>query len=82
MVLQLFLGEDGWGGVVVLSPVGFLLLTWKRQKLQPWHFSAYSNSSIEIFLPNLVSLARPSLHVMSKMQIGVFLISGFLSYPL
>ena len=80
MVLQLFLGEGG--GVVVLPPVGFLLLTWKRQKLQPWHFSAYSNCSVEILLPHLVSLARPSPHIMSKMQIGVFLISGFLSYLL
>ena len=46
--------------------------------LQPWHFAAFSNISLETFMPNLVSLTPPSPKILSKTQMGVFLISRFL----
>ena len=46
--------------------------------LQPWHFAAFSNISLETFMPNLVSLTPPSPQILSKTQMGVFLISRFL----
>lgn len=44
-----------------------------------WHFAALNNFSLRIFMPNLAtSLILRSLQILSKIQTGVFLISGFL----
>ena len=47
----------------------------KTIKAVPWHFAAFSIIS---FVPNLVSLTRPSLQILGKIQTWVFPISGFL----
>ena len=46
------------------------------------HFAIFSNISLETFMPNLVSLTRPSLQILGITQTGVFPISGFLVNPL
>ena len=61
------------------TPVSFPLIT---KKLYPWKFAAFSNILLETFLPNLVSLTRPSLQILRKTQTGVFPISRFLVNPL
>ena len=44
-----------------------------------WHFAALNNFSLRTFMPNLAtSLILRSLQILSKIQMGVFLISGFL----
>ena len=68
----LFKTNLGWGeGGVILPP------------LPPsWHFAGFSNISLEILKPNVVSLALPCLLILGKTQTEVFLISGFLLNPL
>ena len=56
-------------------------LTQKRSKLEPWNFAAHSNSSFEISAPSLVSLVCFSLHILDKIQTGVFRVSAFLASP-
>ena len=43
-----------------------------------WHFAAFSNILLETFVPNLASLTRPSLQILTKIQTGIsdFPISG------
>ena len=50
----------------ILPPVSFPLITQKWYKLQPWHFAAFSNISLDTFVPNLVSLTHPSLQILGK----------------
>ena len=59
------------GGTYSL-PVDFLLITLKRQKLQPWHFAAFSNVLFETFMPKLVSLTRPSPDIELNSDDGIF----------
>ena len=51
----------GWG--VIYPPVGLTSIT----KIDsPWHFAAFSNMSLETFVPNLVYLTRPNLQILGK----------------
>ena len=50
--------------------------------LQPWHFVAFNNISLETFVLNFVSSTRPSLQLLGKTQTRVFLISRLLVNPL
>ena len=59
-------------------PVGFPLLTQKLLKLLPWHLAAFSSILSEKLVPNLVSLTRPSLQILSKTQTEVFPLTEFL----
>ena len=70
----------GRGAVVILQRwlVGFPLITQKQWKLWPWHFAAFSDILVETSMWNLVFLTRPGLQILSKTQIEVSLISGFL----
>ena len=50
-----------WG--VIYPPVGLTSIT----KIDsPWHFAAFSNMSLETFVPNLVYLTRPNLQILGK----------------
>ena len=49
--------------------------------LQPWNFAAFSNISLETFMPNLVSLTPLSPQILVKTQMGVIMISRFLVNP-
>ena len=71
--LSLFQIWSEWseGGTYSL-PVDFLLITQKRQKLQPWHFAAFSNVLFETFMPKLVSLTRPSPDIELNSYGGIF----------
>ena len=52
---------EGWG--VIYPPVGLTSIT----KIDsPWHFAAFSNMSLETFVPNLVYLTRPNLQILGK----------------
>ena len=42
------------------------------------NFAAFKNYSLEIFIPNLIFLTRPSPHILVKTQTGVFPIFRFL----
>ena len=74
------------------SSTEILTLTWVGDNLLPCWFSlnnsemvktvTLSNILLDTFLPNLVSLPRPSLQILGKTQMGVFPISGFLVNPL
>ena len=50
--------------------------------MYPWNFTKFSNILLEILVPNLVSLTRPSFQILDKTQVGVFSNSGFLVNPL
>ena len=43
---------------------------------------AFSNILLETFVPNLVSVTRPSLQILREIQTGVFVFSGLLVNPL
>ena len=52
---------EGWG--VIYPPVGLTSIT----KIDsPWDFAAFSNMSLETFVPNLVYLTRPNLQILGK----------------
>ena len=59
---------------LLLPPRWFSLKNSKMVKAVPWYFAAFSNISLETFVPNLVSITRPSPQVSGKTQTGVFLI--------
>ena len=46
------------------------------------HFVAFSNVSLETWVPKLASLTRLSLPILGKTETGAFPISGFLVNPL
>ena len=52
------------------------------ETVKPWHVAAFSNILLKTFLPNLLSLTCPSLHILGKIQVGIFLIPRFLVNPL
>ena len=45
-------------------------------------FEAFSDISLETFVPNLVSLTLPRLRILGKTQTEIFPISGFQVNPL
>ena len=62
-------------GVDVFLPLlGFLEMI----KLQMWCIVAFSNFSLETFMPNLVSLTCPSLEILGKNQTKLFPVPWFL----
>ena len=63
-------------------PIPFVDVPLITQKRDSWHSVAFSNFSLDTFVPNLVSLTQLSLQILGKTQTGVFLISGFLVMPL
>ena len=65
------------GGLIPPPSAGFPLITQKQQKLQPWHFAAFSKILLETLVPNLVFFTSPSLQTLGKTQMRVFWISGW-----
>ena len=55
---------------------------WKRYKLEPWHFAAFSNILLDTLVPKLVSITCSSLQILGKTQTGISLIFRFLVNPL
>ena len=51
------------------------------ETVKPWHFAAFNHILFETSVPNLLSLACPSLQILDKTQTRVFSISGFWSVP-
>ena len=43
-----------WGGGGNFNPLLIVPLINKKQKLQPWHFEAFTNILSDTFVPNLV----------------------------
>ena len=66
----------------ILPHVAFLLITQKREKLELWHFAAFSNILLDTFVPNMVLPTCTSLQILGKIQMGVFPNSGFLAKSL
>ena len=64
-----------WMGVDVFLPLlGFPEMI----KLQMWCIAAFSNFSLETFMPNLVSLTCPSLEILGKNQTRLLPVPWFL----
>ena len=71
-----------WVGVDNFTPCWFSLNNSEKVKAVTLAFPVFSNISLEKFVPNLVSLTRPSLQILNNTQTGILPISGFLDNPL
>ena len=81
------LGEKGWANIFTYQMAfSYFLFFLECQNcvyhfnpnLKSSNFAAFSNILSETFVPNLVSITRPSLQILGKTQVGIsdFQISG------